>query len=182
MTNKHLFRRLAATHKPTCTLALDGPLPEAVADPAELARTLGSDQLARYAVECKPIYEDCRRIIGQLAGLSILMRLTANRETRDLDELKSCRERLLQARNRLEALQVPTGAAPHRRQLETCVHFCGLAMGTFSDALSAVGNEQELDEADLLMKRAYAHLAAASADRAGLQMVDFSNACCSCTH
>jgi len=182
MTGKLLFTRLVATHKPTCSLALDGPLPEVVADPAELARTLGSDELGRYALDCKPIYEDCRRIIGQLAGLSILMRLTANRETRDLDELKSCRERLQQAGTRLEALQVPAGAAPHRRQLETCVHFCGLAMGTFSEAMRMAGDEHELDAADVLMKRAYAHLLAASAERAGLQMVDFANACCSCTH
>lgn len=182
MTGKQLFTRLAASHKPSCTLAMDGPLPEAVADPDELARTLGSDALARYAADCRPIYEDCRRIIGQLAGLSILIRLTACRETRDLDELKNCRERIRQARARLEALGVPEGAAPHKRQLETAVHFCGLAMGTFSEALRAAGDAQELDVADVLMKRAYAHLSAASADRAGLQMVDFSNACCSCTH
>jgi hypothetical protein len=32
------------------------------------------------------------------------------------------------------------------------------------------------------IKRAYAHLEAASAPRAGLQMVDFTHACCACAH
>jgi hypothetical protein len=65
MTALDLFTRLAATHKPDCMLSLDGPLPEAVPDPDELARTLGSDAVARYATACRPIYEDLRRVIGQ---------------------------------------------------------------------------------------------------------------------
>ena len=68
----HLFTRLAQSHKPDCVLSLGGPLPETVASPDELAVTLGSDAVARYAAACRPVYEDLRRIIGQISGLVIL--------------------------------------------------------------------------------------------------------------
>ncbi len=178
MGDKRLFMRLASGHKPSCSMSFDGPEPEAVADPAELARTLGDDALARYAADCRPIYDDLRRVVGQLAGLSILLRLTASREVAGLAELDACRARWREAGERLAALDAPAAAARHRRQLDACRHFCGLVMGTFSEAF----DESRADEADLMIKRAYAHLSAASADRAGLQMVDFANACCSCMH
>lgn len=180
MSDKRLFMRLAAVHKLDCAMVFDGPEPELVLNPEELARTLGSDELGRYAEACKPVYEDLRRIVGQLAGLSILSRLTQSKDVADLKELDNCRERWARTADRLGALSTPTGADRHRRQLDASHHFSGLALRTFSEAVSGSADSDANDRLDLLIKRAYAHLAAASVDRAGLQMVDFANACCSC--
>jgi hypothetical protein len=182
MTALDLFTRLAATHKPDCMLSLDGPLPEAVPDPDELARTLGSDAVARYATACRPIYEDLRRVIGQLAGLLILARLTTRTEMADLPEMAQCRARWNDAAGRLGLLQAPTGLQRHKAQLEGAHGFSGQVMAGFASLRPASDMTAQLDLMSVQIKRAYAHLDAASAPKAGLQMVDFTHACCACAH
>ncbi len=176
-----LFTRLAQTHKPECIMALDGPLPEAVPAPEELARTLGSEALAKYAADCRPIYDDLRRIVGQLAGLTILARLTTRQEIRDLPELHKCETRWKEAFERLSTLEAPSGAGSHKSQLEAALSFCWAAMRTFSELHGQGALENALDQAGVQVKRAYAHLQAASSQKAGLDMVDFSHSCCCCS-
>lgn len=176
----HLFTRLAQSHKPDCVLSLDGPPPESVASPDELAVTLRSDAVARYAAACRPVYEDLRRIIGQISGLVILAQLTAQRQVTDLPEYDACEARAAQAGDRLGALRVPTGIEPHKAQLDAALQFSRLAMGTFSQTRGGDALATDLDRAGLLIKRAYAHLRAASGAKAGLEMVDLSQACCCC--
>jgi hypothetical protein len=178
--NRDLFTRLAATHKPDCILSLDGPTPEAVPNPDEMARTLGSDAVAAYASACRPVYEDLRRVIGQLAGLLILARLTARTEMADLPEMVLCRARWQDAAERLGLLRAPSGLEGHKAQLDSAHAFSGLVMGTFSDLRRGIDTTPQLDLMSVQIKRAYAHLDAASSTKAGLQMVDFSHACCAC--
>lgn len=173
-----LFTRLVQTHRPDCILSLEGPEPVPASNPDELARTLGSDAVARYASACRPIYEDLRRVIGQLSGLAILARVSTHRDLGDLPELKRCEERLAKASERLSALSAASGTEPHKRQLEAAFAFSGQAMRTFSSFRRAVTAEETLDAAEMQIKRAYAHLRAASSSRAELEMVDFSHACC----
>jgi len=180
MTSTDLFTRLAATHKPDCLLSLEGPAPEAVPDPDGLAQTLGSDAAGRYARDCRPIYEDLRRVIGQLAGLLILAQLTARTEVGDLRELDLCRRRWQQATDRLAMLAPPAGLERHRRQLASAHDFAGAVLGGFDQLRPRGDNAAQFDAMSLRIKRAYAHLEAASAPKAGLQMVDFTHACCSC--
>ncbi|MBC7736151.1 MAG: hypothetical protein H7245_02755 [Candidatus Saccharibacteria bacterium] len=180
MTATDLFTRLAATHKPDCMLSLEGPPPETVPNPDELARTLGSDTVARYASACRPIYEDLRRVIGQLAGLLILARLTNKTELADLPEMTQCRARWQDAATRLSALSPPSGLLRHKSQLDSAHVFSGLVMETFSHLRRNTDTTPQLDLMSVQIKRAYAHLDAASSTKAGLQMVDFSHACCAC--
>lgn len=175
-----LFTRLAQTHKPECIMALEGPLPEAVPAPEEMAWTLGSEALAKYAADCRPIYDDLRRIVGQLAGLTILARLTTRREIRDLPELQKCESRWKEASERLSTLQAPAGAGSHKIQLEAALTFCWAAMRTFSELQGHNALDKALDQAGLQIKRAYSHLQAASSQKARLEMVDFSHSCCCC--
>lgn len=182
MTSVDLFTRLAATHKPDCMLSLEGPLPEAVPNPEELARTLGSDAVALYASACRPIYEDLRRVVGQLAGLLILARLTARTEMADLPEMQQCRARWQDAAQRLAMLSPPTGLQRHKAQLDGAHAFCGFVMKTFPDLRPTSDTAPQLDLMSVQIKRAYAHLDAASSTKAALQMVDFSHACCACAH
>lgn len=177
-----LFTRLGSTHKPECPMSLEGPLPGPVADPTVLADTLGSDGVAAYAAACHPIYEHLRRIIGQIAGLTILARLTARREINDLPELKQCETRWREAKDALGVLSAPNGVAPHKVQLESALVFCGRAMRAYSDIGGQTDMEAALDQAGLQIKRAYAHLEAASSQRAGLHMVDFTHSCCCSGH
>jgi hypothetical protein len=179
-TQDELFTRLTATHKPDCLLSLEGPLPETVPDPEVMARALESEAVGLYAVACRPIYEDLRRIIGQLSGLLILARLTARSEALDTVEMKQCQSRWSEAAQRLEALAAPAGLGGHKVQLESAHAFSGLVMRTFSTLHTGKAGEAELDQMSVQIRRAYAHLEAASSARAGLQMVDFSHACCSC--
>ncbi|MEQ8897297.1 MAG: hypothetical protein RID23_09405 [Roseovarius sp.] len=179
---KHLFTRLAQSHKPDCMLSLAGPEPAIVPRPEELARTLGSDTVARYAEACRPVYEDLRRIIGQISGLAILARVAGHRNLSDLPELKRCEERALATSERLFALAAPPGAESHKRQLEAAFDFSRRAMRTFSSLVPSASAEEKLGEAEVAIKRAYAHLSAATAPRAGLEMVDFSHACCCGVH
>ncbi|MGV8987280.1 MAG: hypothetical protein ACOH2H_13475 [Cypionkella sp.] len=182
MTAVDLFTRLAATHKPDCMLSLEGPLPELVPNPEELARTLGTDAVAHYAAACRPIYEDLRRVIGQLAGLLILARLTARTEMADLPEMTQCRARWQDAAQRLGTLSPPTGLQRHKAQLDSAHAFSGLVMKAFSDLRPTGDTTPQLDLMSVQIKRAYAHLDTASSTKAGLQMVDFSHACCACAH
>lgn len=180
MAGADLFIRLAATHKPTCLLSLEGPLPEAVPDPDEMARTFGSDAVGLYAAGCRPIYEDLRRVIGQLAGLLILAQLTARTEMADLAEMSQCRARWQQAADRLAPLRAPSGLEPHRRQLEQAVAFSGTVIDGFQTLRRGMNAGDRLDRMSAQVRRAYAHLDAASSAKAGLQMVDFTHACCCC--
>ncbi len=180
MTDLDLFTRLAATHKPDCMLSLEGPLPEPVPDPESMARTLGSDAVALYAQACKPIYEDLRRVIGQLAGLLILARLTARTEMADLPELQQCRARWDDATQRLAALQAPTGLQAHKVQLGNAHSFSGLVLNGIGALRPSGDKVPQLDLMSVQIKRAYAHLDVASSTKAGLQMVDFTHACCAC--
>lgn len=180
MTSTDLFTRLAATHKPDCLLSLDGTPPEAVPDPEELSRTLGSDAVALYARACKPVYEDLRRVIGQLSGLLILARLTKRTEMADLPELAQCRARWQDAAERLGSLTPPSGLQRHKVQLDSALAFSDLVLRTFPELRPSADPTQKLDLMTVQIKRAYAHLEAASAPKAGLHMVDFTHACCAC--
>ncbi len=182
MTEPDLFTRLAATHKPDCLLSLDGPLPEAVPDPEELGRTLGSDAVAAYAGACRTIYEDLRRVIGQLSGLLILARLTNKTEMGDLPEMAQCRARWNEAGQRLAALFPPAGLQRHKAQLNGAHVFSGHVIAAARDLRRGSDMDAQLDLMTVQIKRAYAHLEAASAPKAGLQMVDFTHACCACAH
>lgn len=175
-----LFDRLTSVHRPDCTFFADGPLPVPVAGPDDLAPLLGSDTVARYAAECRPVFEDLRRVVGQLAGLMILAQLTQSSEVAGLTELANCRRRWAEAGERIQALACPDALAPHRGQIEAAHAFSGLALGTFSELRPRGDNEAAFDTISRHVRRAYAHLSAATAEKAGLAMVDLSHACCSC--
>lgn len=177
-----LFMRLATVHKPDCIAIAEGPMPQPVADPSSLAVSLRSDALAQYAGDCQQIYENLRRVIGQISGLIILARLTDRIEVADLPELAACDARWKETEERLAALNVPQAAKAHCEQLTAACFFSGQALVTFSLLGRRADNDAAFDRMVGLTKRAYAHLSAASTEKAGLNMVDFSQACCSCKH
>jgi len=180
MNDPDLFTRLSTVHRPDCALFAAGPLPRAAPDPDAMAGTLGSAGAAAYAGACRPVFEDLRRIVGQLAGLMILAQLTRSADVADLKELGACRERWNTCRDRLGALEAPAPLAAHLEQIAAAHGFSGRALGLF-DRLSPAGdNEAVFDDIARHVHRAHAHLRAATSAKAGLEMTDLTHACCSC--
>lgn len=180
MTELDLFTRLTTVHKPDCDVFEGATRPVLSPDPDSLAITLGTEEAARYAASCRPVYEDLRRVVGQISGMMILAQLTGRSEVADLPELESCRQRWQQAADRLNALSVPSELSAHHDQLKGAHTFSGSALRSFSDLSPNRDNDTIFDKIARHVQRAYAHLRAATADKAGLQMVDLDHACCSC--
>lgn len=178
-----LFDRLVTVHRPDCSL-LSSPGSFAatpVPGEAELAAAFGSDASSAYALKARVIFEDLRRIVGQLAGFLILARLTRRHELLDLPEMEQARERWRKSAAALAALAAPSPLSRHRQRLEAAVACCGDVLGQI-EALSRPGRSDEaLDCAGDRIKDAYRALQSTASDRAGLVMVDFTHACCSCS-
>lgn len=181
MTASALMARLVLVHRPDCAMVAEGgPFPAPVVAPDEIAASLGDYEAAAYAIACRPLYEDLRRVVGQLSGLLILVELTRSGEARDLPELAAARDRWRAGADRLGALKPPGACAPHLAQLRACHDACGRALAIFDVLRARVAEESTLESIAVTLRRAYAHLRAATADEAGLSMVDLSHACCSC--
>lgn len=176
-----LFDRLAVLHRPDCTaMAQPAPAP-LLPDEAEVARTLASDAAGRYAIEARAVYEELRRLVGQLAGLLILARLTARRETGDLAEMGACRDRQAAIDARLARLVAPGPLAPHRARLAESAGLCAAILQGLADwRPHSAAADADFAALNARIRHAYTALESCSSDRAGLQMVDFSHACCSC--
>lgn len=178
-----LFDRLVTVHRPDCTLlASAGPFAAtpAIAE-SELARQFGSDAAAAYAVKARVIFEDLRRIVGQLAGFLILARLTRRQEILDLPELELAAERWQRSAAALSELSAPAPLSEHKKRLEAAIRCCGDVLREIEDLARPNRSDQALDRAGDRIKDAYRALQSTASDKAGLVMVDFSNACCNCS-
>ncbi|MBN9059333.1 MAG: hypothetical protein J0H21_09090, partial [Rhizobiales bacterium] len=83
-----LFERAVALHREDCS-ALAEPArftASAVALPGAAEEAL-ADRVVVYRVEAGKAYEAFRRLIGQLAGLLILVQASGRREVLDLPDL-----------------------------------------------------------------------------------------------
>ncbi|MFT4148567.1 MAG: hypothetical protein QM656_00085 [Paracoccaceae bacterium] len=180
--NRPLFDRLAVLHRPDCA-AMTAPATPApdLPDAGMLARILGADEAGRYAIAARQVYEELRRLIGQLAGLLILARLTSRRDHADLAEHRTCRDRHAEAVALLARLSAPGPLGPHRARLAESTALCGEIIDGLArwqpDAATA---DAEFAALNARIRHALGLLESCSSDKAGLQMVDFSHACCTC--
>ncbi|WP_174803893.1 hypothetical protein [Martelella limonii] len=176
------FNRIVGIHKPDCAMLMRcDPVPEALPPgEAELVAALGSEQTGDYAMACRGIYEDLRRVIGQLAGLMILARVTRKIEFVELEQVDNCTKRWTDAADRIAALKAPGPLARHKQQIQAAHDFCGKILRTFPQLNARTDLDVTFDEMGEHLEQAYRSLSQASSHEAGLVMVDFSNACCSC--
>ncbi len=177
-----LFERLAVLHRPDCA-ALSQPAPAAAVlpDEGEVAHILASDAAGRYAIEARAVFEDLRRLVGQLAGLLILARLTSLRDHGDLPEVRACRERRTAVDARLAGLAAPGPLIAHRARLEESAGLCAAILsGLLAWRPDGPGADAGFAALNAKIRHAYACLESCSSEKAGLQMIDFSHACCSC--
>ena len=180
MNDDNLLLRMNTIHSPDCTIFEgSGPTPAPVLTPEDLQASGMTDEVAGYADDCRPLFEALRRVIGQLSGLLVLAQVADKTGILDFDEYKNARSRCREAYALSERLQAPEGLAPHLEQLRAALSFSNAAVERF-DGLRSGSGQPEFDAIGSAIKRAYAHLRAASSERAGLSMVDLTNACCSC--
>lgn len=150
------------------------------ADEAVLAREMREEATIRYAVAARPPYDGMRRAIGHLAGLLILVEAGGRRDVLDLPETAAARERWHELQDMLAALAAPPGQAAHLSHLRHAHAAIGLVLDGFDAARGERDWRRRIDEAGCRIKEAYAHLQRASEPRAGMAMIDFNHACCSC--
>lgn len=176
-----LFERLAVLHRPDCTAPMQPPPAESLSDEGEIARALASDAAGRYGVAARAVFNDLRRLVGQLAGLLILARLTSRPDHAGLPEVKACREREAEIAAQLAALAAPGPLGPHRDRLSASAGLCRAILdGLVAWRADARGADATFDALNAQIRRAYAVLETCAETRAGLQMIDFSHACCAC--
>ncbi|MBB5753437.1 hypothetical protein [Prosthecomicrobium pneumaticum] len=173
------FERAVTLHRADCA-ALDAA-PRFAADgfgPAE--RMAAEARLSAYAAAAEPVFDACRRLIGQLAGLLILVRASGRREVLDLPDLPIAEERWRAAGERLAGLAAPGGLAAHRARLEAAWRLIGEGLASIRRFGERAGGEAAIDRAADEIAAAYRALKTASDAEAGLAMVDLRQACCAC--
>ena len=179
--SRHLFDRLVTVHRPDCDMLADVMPGSSIAcSESQMASSFSDDASLKYALDTKPIYEDLRRVIGQLAGLLILAQLTNRVEMVEFPERNNCEQRWKSAGTRIASLTAPGPLAPHKEQLSAAHSLSGMVLRSLAQLRPGAENNQQFDQMSDQIKRAYRHLASASSEKAGLQMVDFTHACCSC--
>ena len=180
MNEDALLVRLNTIHSPDCSIFEgNGPIPVPVLTPEDLQDSGVTEEVACYAEDCRPVFEALRRVIGQLSGLLVLAQVTDKTGILDFDEYKNARNRCREAQALSERLRAPEDLGPHLEQLRAALSFSDAAVERFA-GLRSHACKAEFDAIGANIKRAYAHLRAASSERAGLSMVDLTNACCSC--
>lgn len=176
-----LFERAVTLHREDCS-ALAEPArftASAVAPPGASGASL-ADSVVAYRVGAGRAYEAFRRLIGQLAGLLILVQASGRREVLDLPDLPIADERWREAGDALAALDAPGGLAAHKAKLDATWKHIGAGLRHFRRFGEIGGGESALAIASNEINAAYQALRSASDMEAGLSMVDFSQACCSC--
>jgi hypothetical protein len=183
ISGSQFFERAITVHRFDCeAISSAGAVSCAEAqDGATVAgETALNEVIAGYVVAIRPIYDGLRRLIGQVAGLLVLVHAGGRRDVLDLPEVSAARERWSDLEQRLGAIQSPQGLQSHFRRLEAAHATLGEVLHDLDFARLQPDWQQHLDRAGERVKRAYAFLQAASEPRVGMTPVDFSHACCGC--
>ena len=138
------------------------------------------DELIRYAQALRPSYDRLGRIIGQLAGLFILARLSGRFEA-DWAAVARVVDQAGRTESELHAVRVPSVAARHHAYLVQAFDKVASVTCGFDQAQHEPERLHErLDAWTRELKLAGAMLSGAAVERLGLMPVDFSQACCNC--
>lgn len=149
-------------------------------DNASLALAMPDESIIRYTIAARPLYDGVRRLIGQVAGLLVLVEAGGRRDVLDLPDLVIARERWHELREMLRTLGVPRGFERHFGHIERAHAGIGDVLDGFDAARRERDWQRRFDGAAEAIKSAYSSLQAASEPGAGMTMVDFNHACCSC--
>ena len=178
-----LFERAITIHRQDCEVLTDPGRVRNGADVLLEAQTKSGvvpDGVVAYRVGAGIAYEAFRGLIGQLAGLLILVQASGRREILDLPDLRIAKERWQGEGEALAVLQAPNAFAAHRAKLDAAWQHIGACLNDFGRCGESGGGAAALASASDRIGAAYQALRSASDADAGLSMVDFRHACCTC--
>lgn len=175
-----LFERAVTIHRADCA-AVAGSGGFAASDAtAPMEMSAAPEALVAYRLGAAAVFDTLRCLIGQISGLLILVEVSGRRDILDLPDLGLARERLDTAEAAIAGLSAPGALAAHRAQLARTQRLVGESLDAFGRCGEATGGAAALAEASARIANAYQVLKAASDVEAGLTMVDFRQACCTC--
>jgi hypothetical protein len=175
------FERAVTIHRYDCSLVADATeTADTRPDADEAASLMPDDRSVRYGLAARSSYDGLRRLIGQLAGLAILLTASRRRDILDLPDLPLARERWQDIGTGIAALDAPPALARHFGSLTAAYRLVGDIITGLASLSTTADAERVLDIANDSLKRAYRVLQDASEPRLGMTMVDFNHACCNC--
>jgi hypothetical protein len=175
-----LFERAVTIHREDCA-AVAGAGGFAASDAtAPIETSAAPEALVAYRLGAAAVFDTLRCLIGQISGLLILVEVSGRRDILDLPDLGLARERLATAEAAIAGLSAPGALAAHKARLARAQRLVGESLAAFARLGDAAGGAAALAEASARITTAYQVLKAASDVEAGLTMVDFRQACCTC--
>lgn len=183
VAGRALFDRAVTIHRQDCEVVAGGAAGGFAASEVEEAPawTAAPDAVVAYRVGAAKVFDTLRCLIGQLAGLMILAHASGRREILDLPDLGIATARLGEAEAALAVLSAPGGIAAHKVRLDQARRQIAESHAAFARLGEVGGGAAALAQASERIAAAYQTLKAASDVEAGLTMVDFRQACCTCT-
>ena len=135
-----------------------------------------SDAAVAYVIEAETVFNALRRLIGQLSGLLILAETKTLRNAPGLADLAAARSQWAETEETAARLEGPGNLAGHADRLRHAARHVGQAL----EAMSGRGLDagEAGDVAARHLRHGYRLLQSAADPRAGLVMIDMSEACC----
>lgn len=175
-----LFERAVTIHREDCA-AVAGSAGFAASDATvPMEPSAAPEALVAYRLGAAAVFDTLRCLIGQISGLLILVEVSGRRDILDLPDLGLAGERLATAEAAIAGLAAPGALAAHKARLARAQRLVGESLSAFARCGEVSGGAAALAEASARIATAYQVLRAASDVEAGLTMVDFRQACCTC--
>ncbi len=148
--------------------------------PIEVDPARTDEAVMRYGLAARGIYNDLKRVIGQVGGLLILAQASARRDAFDLPSLVHAEELCGDACDRLASLAAPGRLDAHHGRLAQAAQLVSAGLAALRDTRLDADRAPDLAAASGALSRAYALLQSTSDSRFGMMMVDLRHACCNC--
>jgi hypothetical protein len=171
-----LLDRVVTLHRSDCDLlkadiARDEGMPEEI--------EISNEQVLAYSVSVRREYDALKRIIGQLSGFLVLAQTSQQKQIFDLPSLQTAREHWSASADAIESIKAPGRLKPHLDVLRRASRLIRACLDDL-ERIEAIRQAFDFSLPIERLKAAYQLLQAASDSRAGMTMVDFRHACCSC--
>ncbi|MCB8840501.1 hypothetical protein [Aurantimonas sp. VKM B-3413] len=177
-THSGFFERAVTIHRADCeTLALKSDSSGFLAAAETPLPPDLEDAVAGYVLAARRAYDGMRRQIGHLAGLLILAE-AGGREVLAVAALSDATEKWETIRDVLDTTKTPPRLEHHRDGLLLAHQAIGEALADFG-RIGLPGKDSG-PAISARLNRAYRILQGIAEPQAGMTMVDFSHACCSC--
>ena len=174
-----LFERAVTIHREDCAAVAGAGGFSASDATAPMETSAAPEALVAYRLGAAAVFDTLRCLIGQISGLLILVEVSGRRDILDLPDLGLAGERLATAEAAIAGLAAPGALAAHKARLARAQQLVGESLSAFARCGDS-GGAAALAEASERIATAYQVLRAAADVEAGLTMVDFRQACCTC--